>query len=329
MELGLGLAGVRHRTVAAIEIEAFAIANLVAKMEQRTLRPFPIWSNLKTFDPAPFRGRVDLITGGYPCQPFSTAGKRKGAEDSRHLWPYLSKIIDAIKPLWCFFENVEGHLSLGYGEVYRSLRDMGYTVESGIFSSQEAGGSHQRKRLFILAKLEYSKSIRTRERRDKNSEREGFEIIGSGAAMADTDINDECNQSRTIQRETEEAESEKHRKGRNQLQRKRSRAISSSESSEPQPMAHTTSSRLREAQQDSESKESHTRSRIPIAPPGPYQYEWEAPRQSTKDELKSDLGLPVTDGYDYRTDLLRSLGNGVDPYTAAIAWKVLSKKIQF
>lgn len=151
LELGLGLAGVEHRTVAYVEIEAYAIANLVAKIEQGKLDEAPIWSNLKTFNAEPFRGKVDIVTGGYPCQPFSLAGERKGTADPRHLFPYIERIISTIQPTFCFFENVEGHLSQGFDEVQASLRDLGYGVEAGLFSASEVGASQQRKRLFILA----------------------------------------------------------------------------------------------------------------------------------------------------------------------------------
>lgn len=85
------------------------------------------------------------------CQPFSLAGKRDGVEDPRHLFPYIRNIIDATRPVWCFFENVSGHLSMGYDEVYRSLRDLGYAVEAGIYTAEEVGAPHERERLFILA----------------------------------------------------------------------------------------------------------------------------------------------------------------------------------
>lgn len=139
------------RTVAFVEIEAFACANLVAKMEAGHLDAAPIWTDLKTFNAEPFRDRIHIITGGYPCQPFSTAGKRQGKDDPRHLWPYIREIVKTVRPVFCFFENVEGHLSLGFKEVQQSLRSLGYTVEGGIFSAAECGAPQQRKRLFILA----------------------------------------------------------------------------------------------------------------------------------------------------------------------------------
>jgi DNA (cytosine-5)-methyltransferase 1 len=151
IERGLDLAGVEHRVLAYVEIEAFAIANLVAKMESGQLVPAPIFTDLKTFPAHIFRGCVDIITGGYPCQPFSAAGKRLGTEDPRHLWPYILDHIKAIRPVRCFFENVEGHISLGLREVIGDLEGAGYNATWGIFSAAEVGAPHQRKRVYILA----------------------------------------------------------------------------------------------------------------------------------------------------------------------------------
>jgi len=151
IELGLKRAIPNMRSIALCEVEAFAVANLVAKMESGCLEPVPIWPNLKTFPWESFRGCVDILTGGYPCQPFSAAGKRQGADDPRHLWPYIARGIRILQPRLCFFENVEGHISLGLSDVIEDLAGMGYRTTWGIFSASEVGAPHQRKRVFILA----------------------------------------------------------------------------------------------------------------------------------------------------------------------------------
>ena len=151
IELGLHRVIRNLRTVALCEIEAFACANLVAKMEAGLMDCAPIWTDLKTFPWAEFRDRVDILTSGYPCQPFSAAGKRAGTEDPRHLWPFIADGIRILRPKLCFFENVEGHISLGLREVIGELESIGYTAAWGIFSASEVGAPHQRKRVFILA----------------------------------------------------------------------------------------------------------------------------------------------------------------------------------
>lgn len=151
IELGLKRVIPTLRTVALCEIEAFACANLVAKMEAGLMDSAPIWTDLKTFPWDSFRGKVDILTGGYPCQPFSSAGKRLGTEDPRHLWPFIADGIARMQPGICFFENVEGHITLGLSSVISDLEEMGYAVSFGIFSAAICGAPHQRKRVFILA----------------------------------------------------------------------------------------------------------------------------------------------------------------------------------
>jgi DNA (cytosine-5)-methyltransferase 1 len=150
IERGLDLSGLEHRVIAYVEIEAYAIANLVAKMETGQLPPCPIYSDIKTFPAHLFRGKVDIITGGYPCQPFSLSGNRKGADDPRHLWPHIRRHIESIRPVQCFLENVEGHISLGLCTVVSDLEQDGYRTTWGLFSANEVGAPHKRKRVFIL-----------------------------------------------------------------------------------------------------------------------------------------------------------------------------------
>ena len=151
IELGFKLAEPTSRTVCYVEIEAFACEILARRMEEKRLDQAPIWTNLKTFDCLPWRGKVDCITGGYPCQPFSVAGRKLGDKDPRHLWPEIKRLITEIEPPICFFENVGGHLRLGFEEVANDLQAMGYKVKAGLFTAAEVGAPHKRERLFILA----------------------------------------------------------------------------------------------------------------------------------------------------------------------------------
>ncbi|MDJ1463394.1 DNA cytosine methyltransferase (plasmid) [Nitratireductor sp. GZWM139] len=151
LELGLHIAEPGYRTVCFVERETFAAATLVARMEDQALDHAPLWDDLATFDGRPWRGKVHIVTGGYPCQPFSCAGRKRGARDPRHLWPHIRRIVAEIEPRWCFFENVEGHLDLGSARVISDLRKMGYHVKAGLFSAAEVGASHFRRRLFIVA----------------------------------------------------------------------------------------------------------------------------------------------------------------------------------
>jgi DNA (cytosine-5)-methyltransferase 1 len=174
IELGLRRAGVDVRTVCNVEIEAFVQANLVAKIEEGRMDNAPIYSDLKTFPARIFRGKICGIIGGYPCQPFSSAGKRKGEKDPRHLWPYIREHVRAIRPVWCFFENVRGHTTMGLWRVLSDLEEDGYRTEWGLFSAEETGAPHQRIRCFILA------HTASREPRQSQA-RNGGQDIGGGS----------------------------------------------------------------------------------------------------------------------------------------------------
>ncbi|MEU0059586.1 DNA cytosine methyltransferase [Streptomyces sp. NPDC006334] len=94
---------------------------------------------------------VDVLTGGYPCQPFSTAGKRKGTEDARHIWPFIARALGVLRPRYAVFENVANHLRLGFDTVLCDLADLGFDVEWDVVRADEVGAPHQRRRLIVLA----------------------------------------------------------------------------------------------------------------------------------------------------------------------------------
>jgi len=94
---------------------------------------------------------IDILTAGYPCQPFSHAGQRKGIEDDRHIWPYIIKAISTLRPKIVVLENVRGHLSLGFKEVLKDLAENGYDARWQVVRASDVGAPHQRARLFIIA----------------------------------------------------------------------------------------------------------------------------------------------------------------------------------
>ncbi|NDW06361.1 DNA cytosine methyltransferase [Jiella sp. 40Bstr34] len=151
IDLGLTIAIPGYRAVGHVERETFAAATLVARMEDASLDQAVVWDDVATFDGRPWRGAVDIVTAGYPCQPFSVAGKRRGADDPRHLWPHVARIIGEVEPPFVFLENVAHHLRLGFPEVAAGLVGMGYRLAAGLFTAAEVGAPHKRERLFILA----------------------------------------------------------------------------------------------------------------------------------------------------------------------------------
>lgn len=151
LDLGLMLAEPGFHSRAFVEWEAYPRTVLVAGQRAGYFAPAPIWDDLRSFDARPFHGAFDIVLAGYPCQPFSAAGKRGGADDPRHLWPDVARVIRECAPEWVFLENVAGHVTLGLETVLRELWRMGYTPAAGLFSAAEVGAPHQRLRIFILA----------------------------------------------------------------------------------------------------------------------------------------------------------------------------------
>ncbi|MFH1370384.1 MAG: DNA cytosine methyltransferase [Planctomycetota bacterium] len=335
--LGLRRAIPNIRTICYVEREAFAAANLVAKIKEGALDDAPVWDDIATFDPMPFKGMVHIIHGGYPCQGFSVAGRRLGIKDPRWLWPYIERIIQSIRPIYCFFENVEGHLTLGFPEVYRSLRLMGYTVEAGLFTASEVGAPHRRKRLFFVAYAggEQSGGLSGRQRQENPAIR----TTGNSDMLADAAL----------------ADSTRKRQFTNDVSGQGNKFI-------PDPGA--------EGLQDAERAEPQIKRQAAFRPtaefrgwpagPGQEQYEWEEPRVvddtakramrtklkherqdkkqnnslagpdtsriKTEGQAKSGLGGAV-DGPSSRVDRLRLLGNGIVPQQAEYAIRTLLAKV--
>jgi len=161
--IGMGLRRVlpNLREIAYVEREGFCCANLEGKIEKGLLDEAPIYTDVKTFPYEEFHGKVSILSGGFPCQPFSQAGLKKATEDPRHLFPYIAEGIKQCRPRIVFLENVEGILSCKTADgepvlkyVLRRLEEMGYRATAGIFSASEVGAPHQRKRVFILGYTE-------------------------------------------------------------------------------------------------------------------------------------------------------------------------------
>ncbi len=151
LELGLQLAGAAPRVVLYVERDATSAGIVAGKIGDGRLPPAPVWSDLRTLDARPWRGLVDCVTAGYPCQPFSSAGHQLGAADERHLWPHVARIVADVEPAIVFCENVTGHVRNGLAEVLADLRALGFAVEAGTFTADEVGAPHVRRRVFVLA----------------------------------------------------------------------------------------------------------------------------------------------------------------------------------
>lgn len=139
------------KTVCHVEGEAYAVANLVKKIQEGAIHEAPVWSNVQTFDGTPWRGKLDIITGGFPCQPHSSAGKLLGQKDPRNLWPDVKRIIGEVSPRILFLENVSNINNTIGPSIVGDLAEMGYNSAWCVVRASEVGAPHRRARWFIMA----------------------------------------------------------------------------------------------------------------------------------------------------------------------------------
>jgi DNA (cytosine-5)-methyltransferase 1 len=187
---GLDLATEQHfnaQTVWCAEFDKNASQVVQARFN------IPNYGDIKNIDWAELEP-IDILTAGYPCQPFSHAGYRKGTDDDRHIFPYILEAISILRPRWVVLENVRGHLSLGLKEVLQGLAEYGYDAKWQVIRASDVGAPHQRARLFIVAYPDSNAREKSR-RTDRGISSEASEIIngtdrtvhrGSGEDVSDT-----------------------------------------------------------------------------------------------------------------------------------------------
>lgn len=148
------------RTICAVETNKYCQTVLLQRQIDKILPYFPIWDDVRTFDGIKWRGIVDIITAGFPCQPFSLAGKRLQENDERNMWPDTIRIIREVRPRFILLENVPGLLSSGYCQrIFTEITEAGYLFRWEIISAAEVGAPHLRKRLWITGVLSDTKSV--------------------------------------------------------------------------------------------------------------------------------------------------------------------------
>ncbi len=140
------------RTVCAVEWEAYPASVLCARQNDGLLETFPIWDDVCSFDGKPWRGIVDVVSGGFPCQDISSAGKGAGIDGERSgMWGEMARIIGEIRPRYVFVENSPMLTSRGLGRVLGDLAALGFDAKWGVLGGQEFGASHSRDRIWIVA----------------------------------------------------------------------------------------------------------------------------------------------------------------------------------
>jgi DNA (cytosine-5)-methyltransferase 1 len=140
------------KTVCAVEIDPYCASVLVARQNDGFLPAFPIWDDVRTFDGKPWRGIVDVVSGGFPCQDISIAGNGAGlAGEKSRLWFEFQRIIGEVRPVYVFVENSPMLTLRGLDRVLGGLASLGYDAEWGVLGADDAGAPHHRKRIWILA----------------------------------------------------------------------------------------------------------------------------------------------------------------------------------
>lgn len=168
--------GDEHEIVAFCEIDTFC--------QKRLAKNFPntrIYEDIRTLSGFDFRG-IDLLTGGFPCQPYSVAGKQRGAEDDRALWSEMFRIITEARPRWVIGENVAGIIKLALDSVLSDLESAGYTVQTLSIPACAVGAKHRRERIWIVAHTD-----REREQQPQRHFTESGGRLGNGSATLATD----------------------------------------------------------------------------------------------------------------------------------------------
>jgi len=141
-----------HTTVCAVELEPYCRKVLLQRQRDGILPKFPIWDDVCTFDGDPWRGKVDVVCGGFPCQDISAAGKGAGITGERSgLWSEMSRIIGEIRPKYIFVENSPMLTLRGLDRVLGDLSEMGYDAQWGVVGASHVGAPHRRERIWIMA----------------------------------------------------------------------------------------------------------------------------------------------------------------------------------
>ena len=258
---------------------------------------------------------VDVICGGYPCQPFSTAGKRKGTDDPRHLWPWVRTAIGELRPRYAILENVRGHLSLGGVQVIRELAEIGYDAEWRVVSAAGMGAPHRRERIIIVA-YPFNKRQQSREKEGQsqfsgcsNDETQfGRACTNNTGVQGTSDVANTCEQQFNGRRHQHGAGTIEERQTiQEQVDRSSSNVAYSESSAGGVTKSHGLRPRIWKA---TELRESDSTTRT-IG-------DWW--------EVEPDVGR-VADGIPNRVDRLKGLGNAVVPQVAEYIGRLITTSL--
>ena len=275
-----------HTCVCAVELEPYCRNVLLQRQRDGILPRFPIWDDVRTFDGKPWRGRVDVVCGGFPCQDISAAGKGAGITGERSgLWSEMARVIGEVRPRYAFVENSPMLTVRGLGTVLRDLAAMGYDARWGIVSAANAGAPHKRERIWILA--------------DAGQERRTCREIHPGNVIPTLSIRAPDSPIAEGERRTDVPDADSP--GRKEQRR-------------PFADANVANSEM--------SGQSRSTNRQGEMQSGGGCSWWRVDPAEQKCSAESKLGR-VVDGVANRVDRLLCIGNGQVPAVAALAWRML------
>jgi len=293
------------RTICAVEWEQYPASVLCARQNDGFLPPFPIWDDIQTFDGNPWRGHVDVISGGFPCQDISAAGRGAGINGERSgMWGEMARIIHEVRPKFVFVENSPMLTSRGLGRVLGDLATMGFDAKWGVLGAADVGAVHQRDRIWIVAKwsgylshAQYNR-IRRWEQQQKSSKETSRNLVNSNSEFIKTWI--EC---KILEQSDNERQTIRHSHGSDKENVANSSQIGSFSSQTKQKL-----DRNRFAKYGMDSKW------------------WEREPTNVPRISERNMGGMVN-GLASRVDRLKAIGNGQVPLCAAVAWTILSDKL--
>ena len=323
------------RTVCAVEWEAYPASVLCARQNDGLLETFPIWDDVCSFDGNPWRGIVDVVSGGFPCQDISSAGKGAGIEGEQSgMWREMARIIHEVQPQFVFVENSPMLTSRGLGRVLGDLASMGFDARWGVLGAADVGANHQRDRIWIVAKQRHVFSytlhngVGRREQQQESTQKTSF-------------ANTRCKSERPDKRLQPTSQipiwenasvicskvSDSNNNGHNY---KKSRELfASTEQTETREDVNKTSRHNSLANASSLGQSGQGQHEQPVSAEACSNWQaniFESIGTSDFWATEPNVGR-VVDGLASRVDRLKAIGNGQVPLCAATAWKILSERI--
>lgn len=300
------------RTVCAVEWEQYPASVLCARQNDGLLPPFPIWDDVQTFDGKPWRGIVDVVSGGFPCTDISAAGKGAGIDgEASGMWREMARIIHEVRPRYVFVENSPMLTSRGLGRVLGDLAAMGFDARWGVLGAADVGAPHQRDRIWIVAKWRGQLPHAQHDRiRWWEQQQESFETTHRQMANPDIIGLDESKTKRDRTQEQQVCQNEL-----DYGSEVWSEAIGCGQLGDEKEVANSTGVGFQGQGEFEQPINSKT-----------YR-DWEASQSTNVREsnfwaTESNI-CRVVNGMASRVDRIKALGNGQVPLCAATAWRIL------